>query len=342
MVTPNPEDLARIKRDQAEVKAARSVHSALRGFLESFRWPAAGIITGVYGSRRVLNGEPRNPHYGIDIAAPAGTPVLAPASGRVTLAHPDMYYTGATLILDHGLGVSSTFLHLQDIDVGIGQTVAAGEQIGRVGSSGRSTGPHLDWRINWFDVRVDPALLVGPMPSSPNERGRRMKPGLLAVILALGIAAAHAASPVDRVVVRKSDGLLQLMVGTRVVRQFPIYLGGNPVGHKRHQGDRRTPEGRYVLHERKRQSRFYRALAHLLPQRNRPRRGRSSRTVSRRRHHDPRHAHSRETEPADVRWAKLDRRLYRDQQSPHAGGLGPGGVGHTNRNPAIIKELSVF
>ena len=169
MVTPNLEDLARIKRDQAEVKAARSVHSALRGFLESFRWPAAGIITGVYGSRRVLNGEPRNPHYGIDIAASAGTPVLAPASGRITLAHPDMYYTGATLILDHGLGVSSTFLHLQDIDVAVGQTVAAGEQIGRVGSSGRSTGPHLDWRINWFDVRVDPALLVGPMPSPPDE-----------------------------------------------------------------------------------------------------------------------------------------------------------------------------
>ncbi len=171
MVTPNPEDLARIKRDQAEVRAARSVHSALRGFLESFRWPAAGIITGVYGSRRVLNGEPRNPHYGIDIAAPAGTPVLAPASGQITLAHPDMYYTGATLILDHGLGVSSTFLHLQDIGVAVGQTVVAGEQIGRVGSSGRSTGPHLDWRINWFGVRVDPALLVGPMPSLPDEGG---------------------------------------------------------------------------------------------------------------------------------------------------------------------------
>lgn len=173
MVTPDSEDLARIKRDQAEVNAARSVHSALRGFLESFRWPAAGIITGVYGSRRVLNGEPRNPHYGIDIAAPAGTPVLAPASGQVTLAHPDMYYTGATLILDHGLGVSSAFLHLQDIDVVVGQTVAAGERIGRVGSSGRSTGPHLDWRMNWFDVRVDPALLVGPMPSPLDEESAR-------------------------------------------------------------------------------------------------------------------------------------------------------------------------
>ena len=169
MVTPDPEDLARIRRDQAEVNAARAVHSRQMGFLEPFRWPAVGIITGVYGSRRVLNGEPRNPHYGIDIAASAGTPVHAPSSGQITLAHPDMYYTGATIILDHGFGVSSTFLHLQGIDVTVGQTVAAGEQIGRVGSSGRSTGPHLDWRMNWLEVRVDPSLLVGPMPALPDE-----------------------------------------------------------------------------------------------------------------------------------------------------------------------------
>lgn len=169
MVTPDPEAHARIRQDQAEVDAARAVNSTRRGFLESFRWPAVGIITGVYGSRRVLNGEPRNPHYGIDIAAPAGAPVLAPASGRVTLAHPDMYYTGATIVLDHGFGVSSTFLHLKEIDVAVGQAVAAGERIGRVGSSGRSTGPHLDWRMNWFDVRVDPALLTGPMPAPPDQ-----------------------------------------------------------------------------------------------------------------------------------------------------------------------------
>ena len=169
MVTPDPEDLARIRRDQAEVNAARAVHSRQIGFLETFRWPTVGIITGVYGSRRVLNGEPRNPHYGIDIAASAGTPVHAPASGQITLAHPDMYYTGATIILDHGFGVSSTFLHLQGIDVTVGQTVAAGEQIGQVGSSGRSTGPHLDWRMNWLEVRVDPSLLVGPMPAPPDE-----------------------------------------------------------------------------------------------------------------------------------------------------------------------------
>ena len=169
MVTPRPSDLARIRRDQAEVKTARAIRSARQDFLQSFRWPVIGAITGVYGSRRVLNGEPRNPHYGIDIAAPAGTPVRAPAPGRVTLAHPDMYYTGATIILDHGFGVSSTFLHLQSMDVMVGQTVAAGERLGRVGSSGRSTGPHLDWRMNWFDVRVDPALLAGPMPALPGE-----------------------------------------------------------------------------------------------------------------------------------------------------------------------------
>ena len=166
MVTPAAADLARIRRDQQDVNAARAVRSTLRGFLEPFRWPVHGIITGVYGSRRILNGEPRNPHYGIDIAAPAGTPVQAPASGRVTLAHPDMYYTGATVVIDHGFGVSSTFLHLQSIDVELGQDVDAGERFATVGSSGRSTGPHLDWRMNWLETRTDPALLVGPMPNA--------------------------------------------------------------------------------------------------------------------------------------------------------------------------------
>ncbi len=170
MVTPGPDELARIRRDQAEVQAARAIRSDRLGFLRPFRWPATGVITGVYGSNRVLNGTPRAPHYGVDIAAPAGAPVRAPAPGRVTLAHPDMYYTGATIILDHGFGVSSTFLHLRDIDVAVGQAVDAGERIGRVGSSGRSTGPHLDWRVNWLDVRLDPALLAGPMPGEEDRR----------------------------------------------------------------------------------------------------------------------------------------------------------------------------
>ena len=164
MVAPAAADLARIRSDQAAVRAARARSSGLGGFLEDFRWPVHGVITGVYGSARILNGEPRAPHYGIDIAAPAGTPVLAPASGQVALAHPDMYFTGATVVLDHGFGVSSTFLHLQDIHVAVGQHLEAGERIATVGSSGRSTGAHLDWRVNWREVRVDPALLAGPMP----------------------------------------------------------------------------------------------------------------------------------------------------------------------------------
>ena len=164
MVTPAAADRARIRADQAAVRAARARSSALGGFLEDFRWPVVGVVTGVYGSARILNGEPRQPHYGIDIAAPAGTAVVAPAAGEVALVHPDMYYTGATVVLDHGFGVSSTFMHLERIDVAEGQPLRAGERIGAVGSSGRSTGAHLDWRVNWRQVRLDPALLAGPMP----------------------------------------------------------------------------------------------------------------------------------------------------------------------------------
>ena len=164
MVTPAAADLERIRDDQARVRAARGHRSLLEGFWEEFRWPVLGIVTGVYGSARVLNGVPRSPHYGIDIAAPRGTPVVAPAAGRVVLAHPDMYYTGATVVLDHGHGVSSTFLHLEKINVPEGRELEAGEPFATVGSSGRSTGPHLDWRVNWGDVRLDPALLVDPMP----------------------------------------------------------------------------------------------------------------------------------------------------------------------------------
>ncbi len=166
-VSPKEEDLERIRDDQMQVAKARAVFSDHDGFTEAFRWPALGTISGVYGSARVLNGEPRQPHYGIDIAADEGTPVVAPASGRVTLAHPDMFFTGVTAIIDHGFGVSSTFLHLQQIEVEVGQMLQAGERFATVGSTGRSTGPHLDWRVNWFDTRVDPALLVGPMPETP-------------------------------------------------------------------------------------------------------------------------------------------------------------------------------
>ena len=130
-----------------------------------FVWPLEGTITGVYGSQRIYNGVPKSPHYGIDIAAPQGELVRAPAPGVVTLVHPDMYYSGGTLIVDHGHGLSSTFIHLSESLVEIGQRVEAGEVIAKVGSTGRSTGPHLDWRMNWFDVRIDPRLVLEALPA---------------------------------------------------------------------------------------------------------------------------------------------------------------------------------
>lgn len=164
-VTPSEDSLERIRREAEEVRSVRARDSDLMGFLDEFIWPAEGRISGVYGSQRIYNGEPRSPHYGIDIAAPAGAPVVAPADGVVTMAAPDLFYSGGTLIIDHGFGVSSTFLHMSGFDVTPGEAVKKGERIGRVGSTGRSTGPHLDWRINWFDVRVDP-MTVAPAPKS--------------------------------------------------------------------------------------------------------------------------------------------------------------------------------
>ncbi len=163
-VTPNEEDLRRIRKEVALVRRARKVDDARTDFLGGFHWPVKGRISGVYGSQRVLNGEPRRPHYGIDIAAPKGTRVMAPAAGVVTLVHRDMYFSGGTMIVDHGHGLSSAFLHLSRILVKKGQRVKQGQPIAEVGSTGRSTGPHLDWRINLFGRRLDAALLVGPMP----------------------------------------------------------------------------------------------------------------------------------------------------------------------------------
>jgi len=163
MVTPPEDVMARIARDREVVKAARAHATPISAFSTPFIWPVHGIITGVYGSRRILNGEPRAPHYGIDIAASKGTPVKAPADGVIRMAD-DLYFTGWTIILDHGHGLSSTFLHLDTIDVPLGATVRQGEIIGTVGSSGRSTGAHLDWRINLFSKRLDPMLVAGPMP----------------------------------------------------------------------------------------------------------------------------------------------------------------------------------
>ncbi|MEO7323794.1 MAG: M23 family metallopeptidase [Dokdonella sp.] len=163
-VEPPPDIAARIKREQARVAAARLRDDAREDFLESFAWPVTGRISGRFGSQRVYNGIPKSPHPGMDIAVPQGTPVKAPASGIVTFADADLYLTGGTVLLDHGHGVSSNFLHMSRIDVKVGDHVDQGQVIGAVGMTGRATGPHLHWGMNWFDVRLDPLLLVAPQP----------------------------------------------------------------------------------------------------------------------------------------------------------------------------------
>jgi len=161
-VTPPPEVRARITREASLVAAARRHSRRSDDWAMRFVWPAEGRISGVYGSQRVLNGEPKRPHYGVDVAAATGTPVIAPAGGVVVLAEADLYYSGGTIIIDHGDGVSSTFLHLQSVEVELGQQLAQGTRIGSIGATGRATGPHLDWRMNWRDQRVDPRLLLEP------------------------------------------------------------------------------------------------------------------------------------------------------------------------------------
>lgn len=165
MVTPPDSVLERIKNDSWLVYQARQIHSQRSDFTGSFITPLEGRVTGVYGSQRIYNGTPKRPHYGIDIASPNGAKVVAPLKGIVTLAQADLYYSGGTIIIDHGMGINTTFLHLSKLTVKEGDRVEQGAMIGEVGSTGRSTGPHLDWRLNWFNVRLDPALAVsGPSP----------------------------------------------------------------------------------------------------------------------------------------------------------------------------------
>lgn len=163
-VTPPPEQLARIRQEAALARQARDVDSDLLDFSKTFQWPLLGPISGVYGSQRIYNGVPGNPHFGVDIAQPTGSVVLAPSGGIVRLAHSDMFFSGGTLIVDHGHGLTSTFMHLSRILVAQGQRLEQGDPIAEVGATGRATGPHLDWRMNWFGERVDPQTLVGPMP----------------------------------------------------------------------------------------------------------------------------------------------------------------------------------
>jgi murein DD-endopeptidase MepM/ murein hydrolase activator NlpD len=160
-VNPPPEIAARIQREQAEVVAARDRDDAREDFVHGFAWPVTGRISGRFGNQRVYNGDPKAPHSGMDIAVPEGTPVKAPAAGVITFANPGLYLTGGTVLLDHGFGLSSNFLHLSRIDVKVGQHVRQGQVIGAAGKTGRATGPHVHWGFNWFGTRLDPLLLPG-------------------------------------------------------------------------------------------------------------------------------------------------------------------------------------
>ena len=162
MVTPPEDTISRIKSDRKKVNKARKVKHEMGDFIQGFDWPLKGIITGVYGSQRILNDIPKSPHFGIDISVPTGTSVKAPASGIVTLTE-DLYYSGYTVILNHGLNINSTFLHLSEINVNVGDRIGRGDLIGHSGDTGRSTGPHLDWRIDWNGKRLDAEMLAGPM-----------------------------------------------------------------------------------------------------------------------------------------------------------------------------------
>ena len=159
-VTPPEEVYQRIKSENNKIGEARAINSDLTFFKDQFIIPVKGIISGVYGSQRILNGKPKWPHYGIDIAAKQGTMIKSSGSGIVTLAEDDLYYTGGTIIMDHGHGISTIYSHLEKVLVSVGDIINQGDIIGTVGSTGRSTGPHLDFRINWFQTRLDPMSVI--------------------------------------------------------------------------------------------------------------------------------------------------------------------------------------
>tara|TARA_Y100001970_G_scaffold194675_1_gene236641 strand:- start:638 stop:1447 length:810 start_codon:yes stop_codon:yes gene_type:complete len=159
-VTPPESVYKRIREENNKISEARAINSDLPFFKNQFIMPVKGIISGVYGSQRILNGKPKWPHYGIDIAAKQGTKIKSSATGIVTMAEPDLYYTGGTIIMDHGHGISTIYSHLATLNVNVGDEILQGDIIGTVGSTGRSTGPHLDFRINWFQTRLDPMSVL--------------------------------------------------------------------------------------------------------------------------------------------------------------------------------------
>lgn len=160
IMNPNKKANVRAQQDRAAIVKVRKISSNLTAFSQGFIAPRSSRITGVYGSQRFYNGIPKNPHFGVDYAGKIGAPVKAPASGTVLLWVPDMFYSGGTLVIDHGHGITSNFLHLSASMVKAGDTVKQGQVIAKVGNSGRVTGPHLDWRMNWHNVRFDPQLAM--------------------------------------------------------------------------------------------------------------------------------------------------------------------------------------
>lgn len=166
-VTPtDPAVLARIQREAALKNEGFASHAALAGFLDGFIWPVEGRISGRWGNQRVLNGVPATPHFGVDIAAPTGTPIRAPAAGVVTLANPDMHFEGGLIFIDHGQGLITMYLHMSRLDVAVGESVAQGQVIGAVGASGRATGPHLCWRMRLNGRQLDPTVAIEGLQSA--------------------------------------------------------------------------------------------------------------------------------------------------------------------------------
>ncbi len=165
-VTPSEKFLKRIRKENGEIARIRGIDTDTEWFLSGWKWPALGRVSGVYGSQRVLNGIPKRPHFGLDVAAPVGTDVFASTDGMVRMTEKDLYYTGGTVMIDHGHGLVSVYSHLSKITVPVGKTVHQGDKIGEIGATGRASGPHLDWRLNWFKERLDPELLLGEMPKS--------------------------------------------------------------------------------------------------------------------------------------------------------------------------------
>ncbi len=164
-VTPSEEELKRIKKESKEISISKNKFLNQTFYKSGFIWPVKGIITGKYGNQRILNGQPRRPHYGLDIAAASGTKVISPSDAEVSLIMEDTFFNGKMIILNHGLGLNSIYSHLKKIYVKEGIKIKKGDLIAEVGSTGRSTGPHLDWRINVFNVAIDPELLLLNQPN---------------------------------------------------------------------------------------------------------------------------------------------------------------------------------